>query len=60
MIKSSDRLKMPGQTRDKKRQKNNGKSGIKVRIIIVLAHCALHCGRSSNLGLKSQSFQNLE
>ena len=49
MIKSSDTLKMPGQTRGNKRQKNNGKSGIKVRIIIVFDHCALHCGRSSNL-----------
>ena len=60
MIKSIDTLKMPGQTRNQKRQKNNGNSGIKVRMIIVLDHFALHCGRSSNLGLKSQSFQNLE
>ena len=43
MIKSINTLKMPGQTREKKGQKNNGKSGIRVRIIIVLDHCALHC-----------------
>ena len=41
MIKSNDTLKIPGQTRHKKRQENNGNSGIRVRIIIVLDHCAL-------------------
>ena len=49
MIKSSDNLKMPDETRDKKRQKNNGNSGLEVRTIIVFDHCPLHCGRSSNL-----------
>ena len=34
MIKSNDTSKIPGQTRDKERQKNNGNSGIRVRIII--------------------------
>ena len=35
MIKSSDTLKITGQTRDKKRQKNNGNSRIKVRIKVI-------------------------
>ena len=33
MIKSNDTLKIPGQIRDRKRQKNNENSGIRVRII---------------------------
>ena len=59
MTRSNSTLKIPGQTRDRKRQKNNGNSGIKVRMIIVLDHCALHCGRSSNIGFKYQLFQKL-
>ena len=43
MIKSNGTLKIPGQIRDRKRQKNNENSGIRVRIIIVLDYCALHC-----------------
>ena len=31
---NNDTSKIPGQTRDKERQKNNGNSGIRVRIII--------------------------
>ena len=36
MIKSSDRLKIPGQTKDKRRQnnnENNENNGIRVRLI---------------------------
>ena len=43
MIKSNDTLKIPGQIRDRKRQKNNENSGIRVRIFIVLDYSALHC-----------------
>ena len=42
MSKSNDTLKIPGQTRDKKRQENNGNSGIRVRIVIVLDHCTMY------------------
>ena len=31
MIKSNDTLKIPGQTRDKRRQENNENNGIRVR-----------------------------
>ena len=41
MAKGNDTLKIPGQTRDRKRQKNNGNSGIKVRLIIDLEPYAL-------------------
>ena len=36
MTKGNDILKIPGQTRDRKRQKNNGNSGNRVRLIIEL------------------------
>ena len=39
MIKSNDTLKISDQTRDK-RQENNENSGIRVRLIIDLDHCA--------------------
>ena len=39
MIKNNDTLKIPDQTRDK-RQENNENSGIRVRLIIDLDHCA--------------------
>ena len=41
MTRSNSTLKIPGQTRDRKRQKNNGNSGIKVRLIIDLEPYAL-------------------
>ena len=41
MTRSNSTLKIPGQTRDRKRQKNNVNSGIKVRLIIDLEPYAL-------------------
>ena len=41
MIKSNDKLKIPGQTRDKRRQNNNENNGIRVRLIIDLEPCTL-------------------
>ena len=36
MTKGNDTLKVPGQTRDRKRQKNNGNNHNRVRLIIGL------------------------
>ena len=52
MIKSNDKLKIPGQTRDKKRQNNNENNGIRVRLIIW--NPVHYCGRSCESYFKSQ------
>ena len=52
MTRSNGTLKVPGQTRDRKRQKNNGNSGIKVRLIIDLDPMH-YCGRSCESYFKS-------
>ena len=41
MTKSNDTLQIPGQARDRKKQKNNGNSGNWVRLIIELEPYAL-------------------
>ena len=41
MTRGNVTLKIPGQTRNRKRQKNKGNSGIKVRLIIDLEPYAL-------------------
>ena len=48
MTKGNDTLKIPGQTRDRKRQKNNGNSDNRVRLIIELEPYAVV--RSFNCG----------